>query len=145
MFPLTIPTSLLSCLDWLLLSMLSTMPQSPTNTWTMQSAAPAKSAESYKAELRHIENTSINVTLLNLLYGLIYRLNKRVQAGTLLNCTRREPSQAIKLSTTLTLHQHHAPLSPLFKLDNRPGRCFGTDCIRDIWEIFPISIDSTDR
>lgn len=110
-----IPTSLLSCLDWLLLSMLSTMPQSPTNTWTMQSAAPAKSAESYKAEFRHIENTSINVTSLNLLYVLIYRLKKRVQTGTLLHCTGREPSQAIKLNTTLTPQWHHAPLAPLFK------------------------------
>lgn len=44
----------------------------------MQSTAQAKSAESYKAEFRHIENTSINVTLLNLLYGLIYTLKKRV-------------------------------------------------------------------
>lgn len=81
----------------------------------MQSAAPAKSAESYKAEIRHIENTSINVTLLNVLYGLIYTLNKKVQTGTLLNCTGREPSQAIKLNTTPTPRRQRAPLTPLFK------------------------------
>lgn len=66
----------------------------------MQSAAQAKSAESYNAEFRHIENTSINVTLLNLLYGLIYTLNKRV-------ANRNSPEPHGETTTVGNKPQHH--------------------------------------
>lgn len=122
----------------------------------MQSTAQAKSAENYKAEFRHIENTSINDTLLNLLYGLLHTLNKRTVIRNLLSHVWRGPNE----QSTSMQHQQHAtptahllwtPPTPLLKhralpMDNKDAsgkNMAGKILLACTWETFPFLIKHT--